>query len=102
MRGFLHCAQASRNALFRCGTGWIRCPTAAAIAASWGIPADFAGLSRAADAPLDPAQLAWATLICVTDRRQAKCLQTLHGPHLRHNRLATLNIPDRFSHATPP
>lgn len=79
----------------------MRSPTAAAIAASWGIAADYAGLSPDADEPLGPEHLDWADVIFVMERRQAKRLQTLFPTPLRGKRIVTLNIPDRFARDDP-
>jgi predicted protein tyrosine phosphatase len=90
------------HALLLCGKARMRSPTAADIVADWpGIASDFAGLSADAAEKLSREHILWADVIFVMERRQARRLNLLHGPHLRGKRVVTLNIPDRFAYGDP-
>jgi predicted protein tyrosine phosphatase len=87
------------HALFLCGRGRMRSPTAVQIA--MGLPnvaAESAGISRDADDPVSLEQVQWADVICVMEPRQRKRLNTLFGPYLKNKAVAVLNVPDVYDY----
>jgi predicted protein tyrosine phosphatase len=91
-----------RHILFVCGKARMRSPTAARIAPDLlDCTADFAGLSRDADHPLTPEQIAEANVIAVMERGQIARLKRQVGPLLRDKRVVCLDVPDRFDFMAP-
>ena len=85
------------RALFLCGRGRMRSPTAVHIAVSLpNVAAESGGLSQDADDPVSLEQIQWADVICVMEKRQRKRLNTLFGPHLKGKVVAVLNVPDIY------
>ncbi len=87
------------RALFICGKARRRSPTAADIAVSWGVEADFGGLSADADERLSVEQIDWAEVIFVMERRQKARLARQFT--LGSKRVVCLNIPDRYAYMEP-
>lgn len=87
------------RALFICGKARRRSPTAADIAAGWGVETDFAGLSADADERLSAEQIDWAEVIFVMERRQKARLARQFA--LGSKRVVCLNIPDRYPFMDP-
>lgn len=86
------------KALFICGRGRARSPTAAQVFADWpGVQTDFGGVSRDADDALSSEQIEWATQIYVMENRQAKSLADKFAHVLRGKRVITLAIRDDYS-----
>jgi predicted protein tyrosine phosphatase len=90
------------NALFVCGRGRIRSPTAEHVFASWpGVETDSAGLDHDADVPLSPEQINWADVIFVMERRQRQKLSRQFRGYLRGQRIVCLDISDDFEPMEP-
>lgn len=87
------------RALFICGKARRRSPTAADIAAGWGVESDFGGLSADADERLSAEQIDWAEVIFVMERRQKARLARQFS--LGSKRVVCLNIPDRYPYMDP-
>lgn len=90
------------RALFICGKGRARSPTAAQVFAGWdGISTDFGGISTDADDVLSSDQLDWATAIFVMETRHARRLEDKYGPALRGKSVVNLSIRDRYTFMQP-
>ena len=89
------------RALFVCGKARMRSPTAADIVLSWGVDADFAGLSYDADEKLSAEQIEWADVIFVMEARHKKRLSALFGLLLAQKRVVNLGVPDKFKYMAP-
>ena len=90
------------RALFLCGTGRARGPTASQIFGGWdGVSADFAGIWDEADDQLGREQLDWATMIFVMEQRHARRLEDRFGRALRGKQVINLSIQDKYSFMQP-
>ena len=86
------------RALFICGKGRSRSPTAAQVFSAWdGVSADFGGISNDADDHLSADQLDWATMIFVMEQRHARRLSDRFGSALRGKRVINLSIRDKYT-----
>jgi len=85
------------RALFVCGRGRTRGPTAAQVFEDWpGVRTDFGGVLAGADDALAAEQIAWATEIFAMEQRHARHLQDRFARPLRGKRVITLAIRDEF------
>ncbi|HEU4670683.1 MAG TPA: phosphotyrosine protein phosphatase [Dyella sp.] len=91
-----------RRVLFLCSRHRLRSPTAAAVFGDRpGLEVDSAGLADDAETPLDPAQLDWADLVVVMEAHHARRLRERFGSRLRHTRVVSVDIPDRYAFMQP-
>ncbi|WLI10396.1 MULTISPECIES: low molecular weight protein tyrosine phosphatase family protein [Pseudomonas] len=85
------------NLLFVCSRNQWRSPTAEAI---WhrrpGFNARSAGTSPNARKPIGPADIRWADVIFVMERKHLNRLQAEYARLLEHKRIHSLDIPDDF------
>ena len=85
------------HALFLCGRGRMRSPTAVHIALRLpNVAAESGGLSHDADDPVSLEQIQWADVICVMENRQRKRLNALFRAYLKGKAVAVLNVPDIY------
>ena len=90
------------RALFICGTGRARGPTAAQLFADLpGVSTDFAGIWEDAQDQLGREQLDWATIIFAMEQRHARRLEDRFGTTLRGKQVVTLSILDKYSFMQP-
>lgn len=76
--------------------------TAEQLFAQWpNVETDSAGLSADAESPLDPDQLAWATLIFVMEKRHKHLLNQRYAKELRGKRVICLDIADDYAFMQP-
>ncbi|WP_440974657.1 low molecular weight protein tyrosine phosphatase family protein [Pseudomonas koreensis] len=85
------------NLLFVCSRNQWRSPTAEAI---WrrrpGFEARSAGTSPNARKPIGPADIRWADVIFVMERKHLNRLQAEYARLLEHKPIHTLDIPDDY------
>ncbi|MGF6595051.1 low molecular weight protein tyrosine phosphatase family protein [Pseudomonas sp. 2835] len=90
------------NLLFVCSRNQWRSPTAEAL---WrrrpGFDARSAGTSPNARKPIGPADIRWADVIFVMERKHHNRLQAQYARLLEHKQLYTLDIPDDFQYMDP-
>jgi predicted protein tyrosine phosphatase len=90
------------NLLFVCSRNQWRSPTAEAI---WrrrpGFNARSAGTSPNARKPISPADIRWADVIFVMERKHLNRLQAEYARLLEHKRLHSLDIPDDYRYMDP-
>ncbi|QBF27222.1 phosphotyrosine protein phosphatase [Pseudomonas tructae] len=90
------------NLLFVCSRNQWRSPTAETI---WrrrpGFTARSAGTSPNARKPVGPADIRWADVIFVMERKHQQRLQAQYAPLLEHKQLHVLEIPDDFHYMDP-
>ncbi|MFJ2545237.1 low molecular weight protein tyrosine phosphatase family protein [Pseudomonas sp. NPDC087612] len=90
------------NLLFVCSRNQWRSPTAEAL---WrrrpGFDARSAGTSPNARKPIGPADIRWADVIFVMERKHHNRLQAQYARLLEHKPLHTLDIPDDFQYMDP-
>lgn len=87
----------STHVLFICSLNRWRSPTAEQLFSETpGWECASAGLNHGADNPLTPELLEWADLIFVMERSHKTKLSTHFKPHLRDQRVISLDIPDRY------
>ena len=90
------------NLLFVCSRNQWRSPTAEAI---WrrrpGFSARSAGTSPNARKPIDAADIRWADVIFVMERKHVNRLQAEYARLLEHKRIHSLDIPDDFRFMDP-
>ena len=88
--------------LFVCSRNRLRSPTAEAVFAGVpGVETDSAGLAPDAETVLDAAQVDWAGLIVVMERRHRAGVARRFGARLKGKRLVCLDIPDRYGYMQP-
>ena len=88
--------------LFVCSRNRLRSPTAEVVFADMpGVETDSAGLAPDADTVLDAAQLDWADLIVVMERRHRSRLLRTFGTGLGDRRVVCVDIPDRYGYMEP-
>ncbi|MBD8881443.1 phosphotyrosine protein phosphatase [Rhodanobacter sp. 7MK24] len=88
--------------LFVCSRNRLRSPTAEAVFAGVpGVEADSAGVASDAETVLDVAQVDWADLIVVMERRHKAVLARRFGAGLKGKRVVCLDIPDRYDYMQP-
>ena len=85
------------NLLFICSRNQWRSPTAEIL---WrrrsGFEAHSAGTSSNARRPVGPADIRWADVIFVMERKHQQRLQAEYSRLLEHKRLHVLDIPDDY------
>ncbi len=90
------------NLLFVCSRNQWRSPTAEMI---WrrrpGFAARSAGTSPNARKPVSPADIRWADVILVMERKHQQRLLAQYARLLEHKRLHVLDIPDDFQYMDP-
>ena len=90
------------NLLFVCSRNQWRSPTAEAI---WrrrpGFEARSAGTSPNASKPIGPADIRWADVIFVMERKHLNRLQAEYARLLEHKPIHTLDIPDDYRFMDP-
>lgn len=90
------------NLLFVCSRNQWRSPTAEAI---WrrrpGFEARSAGTSPNARKPIGPADIRWADMIFVMERKHLNRLQAEYARLLEHKPIHTLDIPDDYRFMDP-
>ena len=85
------------RALFICSRNRLRSPTAEEVFASWpDVETDSAGLAPDADTPLDVAQIEWADVIFVMERRHKAKLGKTFASQIKGKKVVCLDIPDRY------
>ncbi|MGF1501369.1 MAG: low molecular weight protein tyrosine phosphatase family protein [Paracoccaceae bacterium] len=90
------------RALFVCGKGRSRSPTAAQVFAEWdGVATDFGGLSCDADDALSRDQIEWASLILVMEQRHRIRLSERFGAALAGRQIVDLRVPDTYTFMQP-
>lgn len=88
--------------LFLCGEGRTLSPTAAQLfSEKQSLRTDFAGVDRDAQDGLTSAQLDWADLIVVMERRHQTRLNERFGRMLAGKKIVTLDIRDRYTFMQP-
>ncbi|MDE2280344.1 MAG: low molecular weight protein tyrosine phosphatase family protein [Xanthomonadaceae bacterium] len=88
--------------LFVCSRNRLRSPTAEAVFAGIpGVETDSAGLATDAESMLDAAQLDWADLVVVMERRHKAQLARQFGALFKGKRLVCVDIPDRYGYMQP-
>ena len=88
--------------LFVCSRNRLRSPTAEAVFAGIpGVETDSAGLATDAELMLDAAQLDWADLVVVMERRHKAQLVRQFGALFKGKRLVCVDIPDRYGYMQP-
>lgn len=88
--------------LFICSRNRFRSPTAEEVFALWpGVETDSAGLAYDADTPLDAAQVEWAEVIFVMERRHKAKLSRTFGQRLKGKRIVCLDIADKYGYRDP-
>lgn len=90
------------NLLFICSRNQWRSPTAESL---WrrraGFEARSAGTSSNARRPVGPADIRWADVIFVMERKHQQRLQAEYSRLLEHKRLYVLDIPDDYRYMDP-
>lgn len=90
------------NLLFICSRNQWRSPTAESL---WrrraGFEARSAGTSPNARRPVGPADIRWADVIFVMERKHQQRLQAEYSRLLEHKRLHVLDIPDDYRYMDP-
>ncbi|WP_207283108.1 low molecular weight protein tyrosine phosphatase family protein [Pseudomonas sp. FW300-N2F2] len=90
------------NLLFVCSRNQLRSPTAEAI---WhrrpGFNVRSAGTSPNARKPIGPADIRWADIIFVMERKHLNRLQAEYARLLQYKRIHSLDIPDDFRYMDP-
>ncbi|MBK5533622.1 phosphotyrosine protein phosphatase [Pseudomonas sp. TH08] len=90
------------NLLFVCSRNQWRSPTAEAI---WrrrdGFNVRSAGTSPNARKPIGPADIRWADLIFVMERKHLNRLHAEYARLLEHKRIYSLDIPDDYQFMDP-
>ncbi|UZE24737.1 phosphotyrosine protein phosphatase [Pseudomonas sp. B21-056] len=90
------------NLLFVCSRNQWRSPTGEA---SWrrrpGFSASSAGTSSNARKPIGPADIRWADVIFVMERKHEHRLRAEYARLLEHKRLHVLDIPDDYRYMDP-
>ncbi|QJP08861.1 low molecular weight protein tyrosine phosphatase family protein [Pseudomonas multiresinivorans] len=90
------------NLLFICSRNQWRSPTAESM---WrrraGFAARSAGTSPNARRPVSPADIRWADVIFVMERKHQQRLQAEYSRLLEHKRLHVLDIPDDYRYMAP-
>ncbi|NJP03473.1 phosphotyrosine protein phosphatase [Pseudomonas sp. hsmgli-8] len=88
--------------LFICSRNQWRSPTAESL---WrrrvGFEARSAGTSPNARRPVSPADIRWADVIFVMERKHRQRLQAEYSRLLEHKRLHVLDIPDDYRYMEP-
>lgn len=88
--------------LFICSRNQWRSPTAESL---WrrrvGFEARSAGTSPNARRPVGPADIRWADVIFVMERKHRQRLQAEYSRLLEHKRLHVLDIPDDYRYMDP-
>ncbi|BFI97233.1 MAG: low molecular weight protein tyrosine phosphatase family protein [Rhodanobacter sp.] len=88
--------------LFVCSRNRLRSPTAEAVFGGVaGVETDSAGLAPDAQTVLDAAQVDWAELIVVMERRHKARLAEKFGALLKGKRVVCVDIPDRYGYMQP-
>jgi len=84
--------------LFLCSRNRRRSPTAERVFSGVaGLEVASAGLADDAEEVVTPDLLEWADVILVMEKGHRARLQRRFGPHLRHARVACLDIPDDYA-----
>lgn len=90
------------HVLFVCSRNRLRSPTAEAVFDGMpGVEVDSAGLAPDAETVLDAAQVDWADLIVVMERRHEARLVQQFGARLKGKRVTCVAIPDRYGYMQP-
>lgn len=90
------------HVLFVCSQNRLRSPTAEQVFADWpGIEVASAGLNDGAANPVTPELLQWAHTIFVMEGAHRTRLNQKFKPHLKHQRVICLGIPDKFRFMDP-
>ncbi|MCC5086522.1 low molecular weight protein tyrosine phosphatase family protein [Xanthomonas campestris] len=88
--------------LFVCSRNRLRSPTAEHIFAQWpNVLMQSAGLAPDAEQPVTPELLHDSDLVLVMERRHLQLLRRRFAAHLRHCRVACLQIPDDYTYMQP-
>ncbi len=88
--------------LFVCSRNRLRSPTAEHVFAGRAdVEVASAGLNHDADTPLDADLVAWADVILVMERAHLRRLRQRFGGALKGQRVASLDVPDRYAHLDP-
>ena len=91
-----------KKLLFICEANKLRSPTAEAICNDLpGIEAKSAGMSAAADKPVNKELVGWADIVFVMERRQRNRLHKLIGDLYNHKRIVCLYVPDEYEYMDP-
>jgi predicted protein tyrosine phosphatase len=91
-----------KRALFICSRNRLRSPTAEQVFAAWpDVETDSAGLAPDAEVPLEPGQIAWASIIFVMEKTHKARLAKRFRHHLGGKRVVCLDIPDDYEYMEP-